>query len=345
MTRDAFKHGPHEVHTNKLKNGLFHHVVGYGNNESHFLSTSPDHNHDDSYLARLDGDKDYEHGLKIDMSGVKPEHKGKGYGKTLYLSALAHHGKLASDSKLTRRSNAVWEFIPKVTQGMAQVNLANFVRLSEDENHPDYHTFHTAKADKDQLQSLLFDKSFKKNESNDLNKVYIMDDLVSDSIGLGSIHPFTPNDKHLSTNKLKNGLFHHIISHAKNPGYIHHVLSNSPDHLDHKSYLSHLSGIKVSNNEDSPLQIGMAKVKSEHKGKGYGKTLYLSALAHHGELESDQNLTSRSHKVWESLGKLGQGHVNVDLSNTTQDGFSDDTLSTHKATANKDSLSKILFDK
>ena len=176
-----------------------------------------------------------------------------------------------------------------------------------------------------------------KNELDLMKAPYIMDESTSELIGSGSM-PLPMKQDKIITNKMKSGLFHHVTDRN---GDIKHYLSKSPDVNDYNSILANINGTKQYNG----MKVYSSKVKPEHKGKGYGKQLYLAALAHHGEMDSDENLTERSHKAWQSLPKASNGLVSVSLAQTTKDKDASDSQSYHSAKADQKKLRNALFTK
>lgn len=186
-----------------------------------------------------------------------------------------------------------------------------------------------------------------KSEEIDLIKApYLMDDETSDKIGSNDLDKPYKNDSFIRTNKLANGMYHHFFN---NPGYSKHFLSTSQDPHKTEKYVANIGGTKFYNGENrGGLKVSISKVHPKHKGKGYGKLLYLAALAEHGDLESDENLTNRSNAVWNQLEKLGGGHVRVDLAPVSQLDNPFDliaTLSSHRAKADREGLKSLIHAK
>lgn len=130
----------------ETKDGMYHHVIDKKlGGTSHYLSTSENPWDEKSQVAKIDGSQ-FSGSYTVTHSSVRPEHKGKGYGKKLYMSTLAHHGSIRSDSALTDRSHNAWKALKDQTKGVADVSLANMGEKG---------TRHKAVADKTKLQKIL----------------------------------------------------------------------------------------------------------------------------------------------------------------------------------------------
>lgn len=202
-------------------------------------------------------------------------------------------------------------------------------------------------------------QDFHKVNKNELlmKAPYIGDEDSSNRIGRVETFASSPTKTtaqkygtHLATNQLKNGLYHHVFD---NRGEINHNLSTSADPSNESAGVANMSGERV----NGGFQVGFSNVRPDkdnegwfkHRGKGYGKQLYLSALAHHGKMYSDTILTDRSNGVWEKLPELSEGHVQVKLSPTTRVRYNDagemtpESATWHEATANQDALRNHIF--
>jgi len=116
---------PNEHHesSSELGNGMWHHVFRntfndpYGNHQvgyryRHIISADRDPSSHQGVLAQLEG-TDYrrpdKYGMRVISSAVKPAEENKGYGTMLYEAALAHHGRMSSDSVVSGPANRVWQ--------------------------------------------------------------------------------------------------------------------------------------------------------------------------------------------------------------------------------------------
>jgi len=143
----------------ETKDGMFHHVIDKKlGGVSHYLSTSKDPWDEKSQVAKIEGSPS-SGSYTITHSSVRPEHKGKGYGKKLYMSVLAHHGDISSDNALTQRSHNAWKSLKDQTQGIADVNLAELGEKG---------TRHRAIGDKTKLQKLLHKRRIAPNKPGKL---------------------------------------------------------------------------------------------------------------------------------------------------------------------------------
>lgn len=129
---------------------------------------------------------------------------------------------------------------------------------------------------------------------------------MSGALGRGaSYRKRGSRSKVLATNRLKNGLFHHVI---ESPLGAIHVISKHKDAA--KPTLGHLSVRSTDIDSEGhgvwPLinYTIESKVAEEHRGKGYGKMLYAAALAHHGQLTTGGNILPAAHKVWKEMMSL-----------------------------------------
>jgi len=133
----------------QTKDDMYHHVIeSKMGGLSHYLSTSKDPWDEKSQVAKIQGSPSMG-SFTVTHSSVRPEHKGKGYGKKLYMSTLAHHGDMQSDNALTERSHNAWKSLKDQTKGVADVSLANMGEKG---------TRHRAVADKTKMQEMLHKK-------------------------------------------------------------------------------------------------------------------------------------------------------------------------------------------
>lgn len=135
---------------------------------------------------------------------------------------------------------------------------------------------------------------------------------------------------HAGSYETKDGMYHHVID--KKFGGVSHYLSTSKDPWDEKSQVAKIEGSPSSGS----YTIMHSSVRPEHKGKGYGKKLYMSTLAHHGDMQSDNALTQRSHNAWKSLKDQTKGVADVSLANMGEKG------TRHRAVGDKTKLQKML---
>lgn len=187
-------------------------------------------------------------------------------------------------------------------------------------------------------------KKLSKNEKNDLKKApVVLQDYISDRIGREDLTQIVDQDipvqkQKITTKQMKNGLYHHVQ--VGTSGYSH-ALSTSQDPSDLNSYVAQVGVDKVKEGN----AIYNSQVHKDHKGKGYGKQLYLGVLAHHGELHSDHQVTNRSNKVWQGLAnnphtiehKLGETARVSDVENVNESPR-------HYVKVNKESLSNDIYE-
>lgn len=101
---------------------------------------------------------------------------------------------------------------------------------------------------------------------------------------------------HSDTKNLGNGFFHHVFE-APHGGFQSHTLSRSPDYTK-----PHVAQMHLETQEGSAPAVSTVVVHPDHKNKNYGKSLYMAALQHNGQLMSDSQMTGRASKAWGWLG-------------------------------------------
>lgn len=149
---------------------------------------------------------------------------------------------------------------------------------------------------------------------------------VRDIEQMGS-YSFDPkHDRHVKTNALKGGLYHHVFQDKKNPSIFTHVISQSQHH-DHPT-LATVEGETEPESGQDHLNVSRSYVQKEHAGHGYGKIAYAAALMHHGEIRSDSQTSKRANMAWGHMKEKVPG-INVRLGSDHYD-------SRHSATVRGD---------
>lgn len=107
---------------------------------------------------------------------------------------------------------------------------------------------------------------------------------------------------HTKTNPIGNGFFHHTFEGAQ--GQIHsHTLSRSVDPRK-----PHLAQLHMALQDDGVPSVESIAVHPDYKGNGYGKSLYMNAVQHHGKIYSDTKMSPNAGKAWQHMASSG---VNV----------------------------------
>jgi ribosomal protein S18 acetylase RimI-like enzyme len=150
-----------------------------------------------------------------------------------------------------------------------------------------------------------FNKMPKKLAASELKKTPIEYD-EAEAHYLGDTYLASPSKqfgqyRHIATYSVGPDKFHHIYNDTLNNEIIHQ-LTDSESPWRAKNVFSDIVG-KLRN--DGSLQITTASVDPEHKGKGYGKTLYAQALAYHGKIHSDELVSRMANKVYSYLKDIG----------------------------------------
>jgi hypothetical protein len=106
--------------------------------------------------------------------------------------------------------------------------------------------------------------------------------------------------KHVKTEDIGGGLFHHVF-HAGPEGEIaSHTLSTSND--PHAPHVAQIHGSMTEHMGKPTFQVAMSAANPQFKGSGFGKALYLTALKHHGTMLSDTATTGRADNAWSWMG-------------------------------------------
>lgn len=138
--------------------------------------------------------------------------------------------------------------------------------------------------------------------------------------------------KVIAQKKLPNGFTHTVLTVPKVKGdptpkettykhTLHHPDSNEP--LAIMKVNAHKNDAPQDDDYgDNIHSVGHVGVHPKYKGKGFGKQLYLAAIAHHGGLHSDRVVSPKAQALWEDLehnpsldtqlGEFGEGVWNED---------------------------------
>ena len=128
-----------------------------------------------------------------------------------------------------------------------------------------------------------------------------IDDLDEDWQYAHSVGHFRHNPMGASfpyqTGQRPDGTFYHKV-HIRNG--VAHIISKDKEGEDPVAHM-------IVENKSFGPQIQESVVDVNHRGKGYGKALYLNALKHHGTLESDDMVSPEANKLYSKLAQ----HPNV----------------------------------
>ena len=150
-------------------------------------------------------------------------------------------------------------------------------------------------------------------------------------------HYSAPEYVHIKTNRLPNGLYHHIFHNYEDSDTVHHITNS--DQPKQGTVFAEIAG--ESDDESAPINVNNAQVHPGHKGKGLGKLAYKAALAHHGKMYSDELVSVKADKAWHQLQDEG-AKVTFGKPDTRQKHVAEATPAIReKLTASESSMSSL----
>ena len=236
----------------------------------------------------------------VTFSGVKKEHRGKGYSKLLYAFVINMYGGIISDATLTGEegygSFQVWQSLGKkytlymVNTDTGEVNPLQNISKSSMGRHDERYL----------ATSKPFDfKKHNLSKSPPVNEVEL-----KSPIGGNDIDQSDPNDwdfisgKTLVSKNIGNGIvfLKMKIEHSKDVKYAlkdtktKQIISGMRAQIDQHDY-------KV---EPTEAQISSVVTSPVYRGKGWGKLLYKMVLETEKTIVSDSLLYPGAATIWKS---------------------------------------------
>lgn len=321
---DASKKDGHvPLHSKELPNGLTY-AQSYDQRRGLFVHQlfHKDHQHPVAELETGTDNGNEKHTMntqdhRVVWAGVHPDHKGNDYGKQLYRAALLHGkgvGRLTSDKGVSRHAQKAWEDLKN--QPGFQVVLGDYKTKAQARKNPEaadmaYEDVHVAQVpNKGKVdEKALFPVKGKLAASESMKKAPMTNDIDPDDEDWKFAHSLNHfkvlggNNPHKTAQRPDGTYYHKVFGKANTA----HIIS-----LDKNGELP-VAHLIVDHKTGGP-QISESVVDIDYRGKGLGKALYLNALKHHKELESDSFVSPEANKLYHGLARNPNVSAKLDYS-------------------------------